>query len=425
MTPAVAVFDNYWATTLAIARSLGRRGVPLHIYGRGAGRWSRYCTRRSTCPPPENADEFLPWLRDRVRSGEIARVAPTTDLIAYYASALRDEFSPEVRRTIATLEEIENCLIKTRFSAVIARAGSPALATAAPDSLEGAVASAAALGFPVMMKPKSHLVVGFEERGILLVNEADVVRHYRRYDVVPGQDALAAAYPELLWPLLQRFIPSARHRVYSVSGVKDADNGVLTACVSYKREQWPPIVGVSTIQVGCEDARILEAGVRIVNQVLSRGIFEAELLADGDTLYAIDLNPRAFGFLELDMARGFDLPWLWFRSTLEPQLPLPQMPQPPPLQGSIEARHRIMHIVKALARAPGLLGTQPYEERRDSRRPRRVVSMLGSWSDPLPLIVSNLHLLRHPRALLRAQFAARRKSAPATLASQPSGLFKE
>lgn len=419
--PAVALFDNYWATTLALARSLGRRGVPLHIYGRGAGRWSRYCTRRATCPPPENAGEFLPWLRERVRSGEIARVAPTTDLIAYYVSALREEFSPEVRRAIATLEEIENCLIKTRFSAVSALPGSAPLAIAAPESVEGAVASAAALGFPVMMKPKSHLVVGFDERGRLLLNEADVVRYFRRYDVFPGQDGIAAAYPELLWPLLQRFIPSARHRVYSVSGVKDADNGILTACVSYKREQWPPIVGVSTIQVSCENPRILAAGVRIVNQVLSRGIFEVELLAEGDVLHAIDLNPRAFGFLELDMARGFDLPWLWYRSTIEPQMPLP----PPEPQGSIEAQHRIMHITKAIARAPGLLGAQPYEERRDSSRPRRVVSMLGSWSDPLPLLVSNLHLLRHPRALLRAQLAAPRKPRQPTLASQPPGLTKK
>ncbi len=91
--PAVAIFDNYWATTLAFVRSLGEKGVPLHVYGKGAGRWSRYCTAHSPCPPIDEADLFLPWLRDRVRSGEITRVAPTTDLIAYYVSVLREEFS--------------------------------------------------------------------------------------------------------------------------------------------------------------------------------------------------------------------------------------------------------------------------------------------------------------------------------------------
>src|SRR5579871_5701834 len=83
--PPVALFDNNWAPTMTFAYSLGRRGVPLHVYGAGASRWSRYCARRRSCLPVEDAERFLPWLRERIRSGEITRVAPTTDLIAYYA----------------------------------------------------------------------------------------------------------------------------------------------------------------------------------------------------------------------------------------------------------------------------------------------------------------------------------------------------
>ena len=401
---AVTVFDNYWATTLAFARSLGRQGVPLHFYGSGAGRWSRYCTRHFRCPPVENAGEFQPWLREKVRSGEISRIAPTTDLMAYHMSALRDDFAPEVQRTIAPLEEIENCLIKTRFAAINAGADRPILPTLAPDSLEGAVAAASALGYPVMLKPKSHLAVGFSERGQLVANEDDLVRHYRRYSIAPGQESIAALYPELAWPLLQRYIASARHQVYSVSGFKDADGGVLTACVSYKREQWPPDVGVSTLQISCDDQRILEAGLGILNRTLSRGIFEVELLADGDALYAIDLNPRAFGFLELDLARGADLPWLWFRSTIEGQAPS----SPQPLSNvPIQARHWFLHFIKVMAR--GITPSRAVAAEENVRKsPRVSVSMLGHRSDPLPMIISNLHLLRHPRSLVRAQFASSR-----------------
>jgi D-aspartate ligase len=402
--PAVAIFDNYWATTLAFARSLGRNEVPLHFYGSGAGRWSRYCTGRFRCPPIENADEFQPWLLERVRNGDITRIAPTTDLLAFYISKFREEFAPEVRRAIAPLEEIENCLIKTRFAALSAVAGHPMLATAAPDNVEAAAAAASELGYPVMLKPKSHLAVGFTERGKLLFNERELRRHFRRYDVAPGQESIAAAYPELIWPLLQRYLPSARNRVYSVSGIKDADGGVLTACVSYKREQWPPDVGISTVQVGCVDERILQSGLQIVNQVLSRGIFEIELLADGDALYAIDLNPRGFGFIELDIARGFDLPWLWFRSTLERLAPEPAAPP----RVSIEARNRVMHLVKSLSRFGADADELSLKERRDSNLRRTTVSMQGSWSDPLPMIISNLYLMRHPRSFLRSQFASSR-----------------
>jgi D-aspartate ligase len=403
----VAVFDNYWAATLAFTRSLGRKGVPLHFYGSGAGRWSRYRTRRLRCPPVENTGEFQPWLRERVRSGEIMRIAPTTDLIAFYTSSLRTEFPPEVQRTIAPLEEIETCLIKTRFSAAIAGADEPTLPTAAPDSVDGALTAAAALGYPVILKPKSHLAVGFEERGRLLLNKNDLICHYRRYEITPGQESIANAYPELRWPFLQRYVPSARNRVYSVSGIKDAEAGILTACLSYKREQWPPDVGVSTVQIAHEDARILEAGLRIVDRVLSRGIFEVELLADGDALYAIDLNPRSFGFLELDMARGADLPWLWFRSTLGRLQPESR----PRALVQFEARHRLMHLIGAIAH-PRFLTPGPARERRCMKRPRSSVSMLGHWSDPLPMIFSNLKLLRHPRSLLRSQWASSRASRP-------------
>jgi biotin carboxylase len=322
-------------------------------------------------------------------------------LIAFYTSSLRAEFSPDVQRTIAPLEEIENCLIKTRFSDAIAAAKQPTLPSAAPDTVEGALAAAAALGYPVIAKPKSHLAVGFDERGRLLSNEKDLIRHYRRYEITPGQECIANAYPELRWPFLQRYLPSARQRVYSVSGIKDADAGILTASVSYKREQWPPDVGVSTVQIAHEDARILESGLQIVDRILSRGIFEIELLADGDALYAIDLNPRSFGFLELDMARGADLPWLWFRSTSE-RLEPESSPRAPV---QVEARHRFIHLLRSIVH-PRFFRGAPAEERRDRNRPRTSVSMLGHWSDPLPLIVSNLKLLRHPRSLVRSQRAA-------------------
>jgi len=406
-TAPVAVFDNYWGTTLAFAKSLGEKGVPLHFYGNGAGRWSRYCTRHSSCPPIEASDKFEPWLRAKIRSGEITRVAPTTDLLAYYVSKLRQEFAPEVRRTIAPLEEIEGCLIKTRFASASRISGHPILTTLAPDDPAEIMDCVAPLGFPVILKPKSHLVVGSDERGHLIENVAELSQRYRRYAVVPGQEGMAMTYPELCWPLVQRYVPSARNRVYSVSGIKDVDRGILAATVSYKCEQWPPDVGVSMVQIGCEDNRVLEAGLEIVNRILSRGIFEIELLSDGEHLYAIDLNPRAFGFMALDIARGVDLPWLWWCSTME-------NPSAPPMSASsqmVEARHSLLSF-----RSLNLL-RRLYDQGSSRRRPpivdsenagpRASVSMLGDWSDPLPMLLCHLHLLKHPRSLVRSRLATK------------------
>jgi hypothetical protein len=118
---------------------------------------------------------------------------------------------------------------------------------------------------------------------------------------------------------------------------------------------------------------------------LSRGIFEVELIADGANLHAIDLNPRAFGFVELDMARGSDLPWLWYCMTQERLAPLGER-----TGNSVTAYHAFLPFLGV--RMPA----------------RSSVSLLGHWSDPLPKIISHLYLMRHPRSLLRARITAAR-----------------
>lgn len=392
--PPVALFDNHWAPTLAFVHSLGRRGVPVHVYGYGASRWSRYCARRCSCPPVEEADRFLPWLQDRVRRGEIVRVAPTTDLIAYYTSYLRDEFPAEVRRTIAPLAEMERALIKARFAATCAAIGQPTPATRTPSDLESAVAMAQELGYPLILKPKSHLGVGSDERGHLIHDETELRARFAPYAPAAGQAVLAERYPELRWPLLQRYIPSARQRVYSVTGIKDADRGIITAALSYKGEQWPPHTGTSTVQISSSDRGILTAGLRAADQLLSCGIFELELLVDGASLLAIDLNPRAFGFINLDIALGHDLPWLWLQTTLAPLAPQDEQPERP----ALEARHVILHFLRSLTARPS---PAPEVERSEPDRPRNWISILGYPSDPLPLLLSHARLLRNPRSLMR------------------------
>lgn len=227
--PPVAIFDDNWATTLTFAVSLGRRGVPLHFYGPGAGRFSRYCHKHHRCPPIDDVEQFVPWLRDEIRSGRISRVAPTTDLIAYYTALLRDEFPLQVQRSIAPMEEIQNCLIKTNFTELCANIGQPTPATFAPDDAKIVADVAQGLTYPLILKPKSHLVVGWTERGRLIRDAQQLTAQYSAYPVQRGHEPLADRFPELRWPLLQQYVPSASRQVYSVTGIKDADRGIIVA----------------------------------------------------------------------------------------------------------------------------------------------------------------------------------------------------
>lgn len=402
--PPVAIFNDNWAPTLTFIASLGRRRVPLLLYGSGAGRFSRYCRARYRCPPINDMGQFVPWLREEIRSGRISRVAPTTDLLAYYIAQLRDEFSPEVRRTIPSPQEIESCLFKMRFAGSCVAVGQPTAAILSPDNPAKVAEIAADLRYPLLLKPKSHLVAGWAERGRLIHNPAELKRHFVPYPVQRGHEPLAARLPELRWPLIQEYLAAARQRVYSVSGLKDADHGIVAASLSYKSEQWPLDIGTSTRQVSCRNEAILAAGLAAVDRLLSRGLFELELVSDGEQLRAIDLNPRAFGFIALDVALGRDLPWLWLQSTLHPVRP---EPTPDALVGRLEARHHLIHLVRSLIRWPPFLA----EHRQPDAEPaRRSISMVGHVHDPLPMLISNLALLRHPRSLFVTQLQAARQA---------------
>ncbi len=393
-SPPVAVFDDTWSPTLTFTYSLGRRGVPLHFYGSGSGQWTRFRHTRAACPPPGLPDEFLPWLQEKIAAGTIARIAPTSDLIAYYISALRDHFPRDVARAIAPLSEIEACLIKSRFADRCLSVGCETPAVASPTGLDEALEAAERLGYPVILKPKSHLGLGFAERGSIAHSADELRQQFRPYSVQSGQNYFLSRYPELPWPLLQKYLPAAQRRVYSVSGVRDRDTGIVSAAVSFKGEQWPPGVGTSIRQVGVNDPRILTAGLGVVEHFLSSGIFELELVEDADGgLNAIDLNPRGFGFMGLDLARGQDLPWLWYSSTLHPVTPLDQS--------------TLIDAVEAVPPAIGLWVLLANSIAGPSKK-RAIVSMLGHGADPAPLVRSNLAHLKHPRSLLRAQWHAYR-----------------
>jgi biotin carboxylase len=320
-------------------------------------------------------------------------------------SMLREDFPPEVSRTIAPLVELERALIKPRFAAACARVGQAVPVTEAPDNAEAGVATAERLGFPLMMKPKSHLLVG-DERGRLLKDMRELREHYRPYAIARGRESLAERYPELRWPLLQKYVPAARTRVFSVTGYKDADSGIVALSLSCKRRQWPPDTGISTSQVSADEARILSCGMNTVDELVSRGIFELELIESETKLLAIDLNPRAFGFIGLDIALGNDLPWLWLESTLRP-LPAapPRVAQPQPFECRLPIPYTLGRWINALFGVPAA--------EHDPGPRTRVIPMSGHWSDPIPLLLATLRQLRHPGSLIRPYIrvaAAQRRS---------------
>ncbi|MCK5553806.1 MAG: hypothetical protein KAJ09_11715, partial [Deltaproteobacteria bacterium] len=73
MKMGVFVTDGHWRKTLAVVRSLGRRGIRVTVgesTGIATSFFSKYCSRRVVYPSPiGNSDEFLQRLRREVATG--------------------------------------------------------------------------------------------------------------------------------------------------------------------------------------------------------------------------------------------------------------------------------------------------------------------------------------------------------------------
>lgn len=398
----VAVFDVELPTGIAFVRSLGRAGVPVVACSprrMAAGRFSRYVAGFRTCPPIDRTDEFSAWLADQLVAGSIDLVAPTSDTIAFHVAEAADRgLGARLPASVRDGASIRDCLLKDRFAAAMERIGFPVPAWAAPRTIDEALDAAAHLGYPLVAKPRSHVGVGVA-RGAIVRSEEELRGAFVPYDIGEGHEVALRHDPDLALPLLQAFHEPGTVDVVSVSGCLDTEGRLVALSHSRKMEQWPPRLGIGTRFEATPPHPFTEAAVEAARQLLGAGVFELELLVDRRTgeHWAIDLNPRGFGQMTLDMARGCDLPLAWYRSVTGRRAAARVADGPLPL----EWRQTVPFLTGtavALARGP--------RRREQLRRTRDVLSTPSvdaafSWRDPVPGVLHGALFLRHPGGLVR------------------------
>lgn len=404
--PAVAVFDAEAPPALAFVRALGRAGIPVHVYSDKRlppARFSRHATAFRPAPRLEDAGAFLPWLRREACEGRIGLVAPTSDLVTFYVSQVLDVLAPGLRRAMPDPEALLAVLMKDRFARLCGDLGVGTPRTAWPTSPEGALAAGRTMRYPLLVKPRSHVGVG-GARGEVVRDEAELQAHFRAYPRPPGSETVFERWPDLVWPVVQEYVPGALQNLYSVAGVLDAEGRALACAVSRKLAQWPPALGIGTVFEAHHDPALAELGLAIARRMLGRGLFELELIRDAGTgeHLAVDLNPRAYGQMAFEIRRGFDLPLLWYElataGTAEPAVAPPD--------SNVLWLHSIpYHIgqIVGLVRGPGRRA-RLRQYRRVLRRPRVDVAL--DRGDPLSSLAFASLLLRHPLGIARSFFTS-------------------
>ena len=302
MTGSVVVTDAEERAALGACRGLTSAGYRVCAVARlrpAATHWSRACAERVLLPDPRvSVGSFVDRLDELLRSGRYDALIPGSDATLLAVSEHRERLEGSTRLGLPSREAVRKTVDKRLLLREAAQVG-----LAPPESREcadvaAAEGAAAGLGYPVVLKPAQSFAAvngGLRQRGVV---------------VVPNADALADAVETFAPPfIVQRF---ERAGFLSCTGVV-ADGRLLALTTSRVLRLWPPAAGMHAFSETVPPPKGLEEQVTsLLAAVGWQGIFQLQLLelADG-RLSVIDLNPRVFASIALDVDAGANLAAIW------------------------------------------------------------------------------------------------------------------
>ncbi|HEX8183685.1 MAG TPA: carboxylate--amine ligase [Blastocatellia bacterium] len=308
--PAALVF-NCHITGLAVARSLGRRGVPVVGLDRdrnGYGLHSRYTTVAARCPYPLDDERAFIDLLMEIGSTlrKKAVLFPCLDEWVFAVARHARELEEFFHLPFSGLETIERILDKNLLYRKCEERGIPIPRTyyvgqQRPEQI------ASDIGFPCIVKPalQREFTNEFGEKVFRANNREEFLRLCER----------AAHHPLLAQEIVGAGIDSF-YSLCSYIGRDRTDKGVF---VGRKLEQYPPNFGTACLVDSRYVEEIVERGVDILKQFDYQGISEVEFIYDerDRDFKLLDINTRVWKWIGLPIRAGVDLPWLAYADAVE------------------------------------------------------------------------------------------------------------
>ncbi len=295
--PAV-VFGLLWAG-LALARSLGRSGIPVTgiAYERtDFGIRSRHLARRIVAE--RDRDELLlAALREAARDGRPV-LFPERDESVHVVLRHWDEV-----RELADLPLPDDARVVDRLRrkdlprTEAARADVPVPETITPENEEAIRGSG--LRPPYLVKP--------------VTGQEFAYMFGEKVFVADDLDGAAAAWRRArehgFETVVQELVPGSQEKVYSLFTYISRDGEPLANVVGRKLRQGPLRFGTSAVFLVEYDERVLELGLRLLRTSGYRGFAQVEFAHDArdDTFRALEVNTRLPMWAGVAMSRYFDL----------------------------------------------------------------------------------------------------------------------
>jgi predicted ATP-grasp superfamily ATP-dependent carboligase/protein-tyrosine-phosphatase len=287
---------------LAIARSLGRRGVEVHAapsdFSSPALR-SRYIAAAHRLPPhPLDPQRWEAALAELVAGLGFRFVVPTSDSGLFMLRSHRAALGFG-RIGIANEEALEIFCDKANTRALAEANGVPVANGLLLGGGETPAAVAAALGLPLLLKPRASYRLGdvATKRSAIVVRDSDAL----------GRELSSGAWDGCV---AESFFAGVGVGVSVL-----ARSGKLVFAYQHRRLRESSETGASTRRVSERvDPALLAAVEPLAAAARLDGVamFEFRLARAGGRYVLLEVNPRFWGSLPLAVAAGADFPaWWW------------------------------------------------------------------------------------------------------------------
>ena len=402
--------------TLAAARDLGRHGIPVVLADATPDTLtghSRFVTRSLACPGLDAPEAWVQWLLDFGQREPGHVLYATSDdacwLLDQHHDALGRYFYLYQPRSGRLYEALNKKNLYAHCEAL-------GIDQPAQYSPEQALSQPDAVAYPVLVKPQTLGGSVKTPKAVVVKNRAELqatlAQARQRFSYHP---AMLAHDPGLRDVMVQAYYPEAAGHVYSLAGFHAPEQDIYLLRACQKVLQHPLRFGVGL----CFESRPVHPALagqlrRLMEALEYRGAFEVEFihLESENRFLLIDFNPRFYGQMGFDIARGLPVARLCYLAAVGDGAALRALAASAQRWDDVTRWHfRHEWMLKLFVTTHWLAGNLSRQQRRDWLRwaqGRPAEDPLRATDDPAPAQASRrntwLGFLRTPGWTMRKFF---------------------
>lgn len=311
MMDKVLVTDGNKRSALSVARSLGKRNIPLGLASDttySPAFFSKYCRHTHLyTSPSESIDSFLSDLLQAVKKNNYDILLPMSDSTVLPVSKHRDKFLPYTAVPLPEHGAIEKATDKIELFKLASDLDIPCSGNFVVQDRSELEKLSSELGFPVVVKSaKSRLWHG----GKMLAG--NVLYAKSRVELMANYDKLKVPGIPLI---VQEYIPGPGVGVFALF-----NNSEPRAVFAHRRLREVPYTGgPSSLRESIKAPDIEQHALKLLSKLNWHGVAMVEFKLDSrdNTFKLIEVNPRFWGSLQLAIVSGVDFPYLLYKMVVD------------------------------------------------------------------------------------------------------------